>query len=359
MKDHNKSLILIDGNGLMHRAFHAYPPLTTSDGIPINAVYGFCSMLFIILKTFNPNYVICAFDVPKPTLRLQKYQLYKAHRVKMDESLIGQFPIVKEVLNAFNIPIVESEGYEADDVIGTLALQAEEKSIIETYIVTGDKDLLQLISPTTKVILPGKTFSDVQEYDEKKFHEKYGFYPIDFVDLKAITGDVSDNIPGVRGIGEKGALGLIQQYHSLEEIYTNIDKIDKRYRDKLVQYKEDAVLSKDLSQIIRDVPIDLQLNEVKDIDIEKVKTLFEKFEFRSLIKRLPLIIQSKQALENTSKSAEQVIVQDINDFEKLLLDIKKAKFLSLFVDYSGIKISDYSLNTLSISTNSEKYIYCQ
>ena len=222
---------LIDSNALIHRAYHAYPAtLTTSRGEQVNAVYGFASMLLRVLEEINPMYIACAFDMAKPTFRHLEYQGYKADRRVPDKELIPQFDRVRELVAALGMPRFQVEGYEADDVIGTLCRQIDEldpENQVETIIVTGDKDALQLVDANTRVWLPGKSFKDMKLYDKSMVYDRYGLKPRQIIDLKALAGDPSDQIPGVRGIGEKGAISLLQEFGDVENIYESLDKVPK------------------------------------------------------------------------------------------------------------------------------------
>ena len=221
-----KKLILIDGNAIIHRAYHALPPFTTKKGELVNAVYGFSSTLLSVIAEFKPDYVVASFDLAGKTFRHEKFEEYKATRVKGDDELYAQIPRVKEVVEAFNIPIYEKAGFEADDVIGTIATQIKKNnSDIETIIVTGDMDTLQLVNDSTKVYTMRRGLSDSLMYDEEKVFERYGLRPEQIIDYKSLRGDPSDNIPGVKGIGEKTAVTLLQEYTTLDGVYENIEKI--------------------------------------------------------------------------------------------------------------------------------------
>lgn len=283
------TLILIDGHALAYRAFHALPPtLSTSDGELTNAVFGFASMLLTVLQEFQPDYVAVAFDVGR-TFRHDLSEDYKATRAKMPDQLASQLDRIKDLVSAFNIPIFEAEGYEADDVLGTLARRAEEQGV-ETIIVTGDTDAFQLIDTHTRVYTSGRRFSDTQLYDEAAVMERFGLRPEQLIDFKSLTGDKSDNIPGVTGVGEKTAATLLAKYGTLENIYDHLHEIEpKRARTALEQGKDAAFESKRLVQIVRDVPLDLNLEACRttDFDRDKVVGLFRELQFRTLIPRLP------------------------------------------------------------------------
>jgi len=281
-------LILIDGHALTYRAFHALPEdMHTSQGEPTNAVYGFTSMLLNVLRDERPTHIAVAFDKGR-TFRHDAYPEYKAHRAKMPEEMHSQMERVRQVVEALDIPIYELEGYEADDLLGTLARQAGEQGV-DTLIVTGDMDILQLVDEHTKVLTSRWRFSDTVVYDLKGVQERYKLLPSQLVDFKALVGDKSDNIPGVAGVGEKTAVELLQQYGSLEAIYEHLDSVPPRYRAKLLEGKESAFLSRRLATIVRDAPVRLDLDacRVRPVERQKVLPLFRELEFRSLIERLP------------------------------------------------------------------------
>ena len=236
-------LLILDSNSLLNRAFYAIPELTTSEGIHTNAVYGFVNMLFKMRDELKPNYIVAAFDKKGPTFRHKEYQEYKAGRKKMPPELAEQFPIIKEILNLLSITIYELDGFEADDIIGSLAKHAE-KNNIEVFIVTGDRDALQLASDNINVVITKKGVSETATYNHNSFIEEFGVTPTQFIDVKGLMGDKSDNIPGVPGIGEKTAYKLIQTYGSIEEVLNNIDSISgKKLKDNLETYKEQAIFS--------------------------------------------------------------------------------------------------------------------
>ncbi len=290
--------VLIDAFALIHRAFHGLPPLSTKDGQLVNAVYGFTTAVLSSIKNLDPEYLVCGFDLPKPTKRKLEYVEYKAHRAPAPDELVSQIPYVKEVLKTFNIPIVSAEGYEGEDVIATVVAKirsspsgthSEIRKTMESIIVTGDMDTLQLIDENTKVYSMARGVNQATMYDIEKVKERYGLVPSQFVDFKALKGDASDNIPGVPGIGEKGAAKLISEFGNLEKIYKNIEKIPEKYQSILKDNKEQAILSQKLSKIQTDAPIDFNLSDAKvhDYDKEKVIALFNKLGFKSLISRLP------------------------------------------------------------------------
>jgi len=288
-----KRLIVIDSNSVIHRAFHALPPLTTKKGEVVGAVYGFLLVFLKAIKEFQPDFVAATFDVAGPTFRHKKYKDYKAKRPKAPDVLYQQIPKVKEILNEFNVKIFEKQGFEADDVIGTIAKQAPQKQIIpeiETIILSGDSDTLQLIDAHTKVYALRKGVKDTVLYDEKMVKEKYqGLTPKQLIDFKALKGDPTDNIPGIAGIGEKTAINLIKEYGSLEEVYDNLALVDGKTREKLAQRKEEAFFSRDLVEIDKAVPLDFNLKECQwgNYDREKASQAIKNLNFYSLIPRLP------------------------------------------------------------------------
>ena len=283
-------LVLIDGHSLAFRAYHALPPdMATRAGEPTNATYGFFSMLLNVLRDEKPKYVAVAFDVGE-TFRHQQYPEYKAHRERMPEDLARQIERIQQVVQALNIPIFTREGYEADDVLGTLAQQAEDLGVT-TLIVTGDRDILQCVSDDVHVLTSSRRFGDTIRYDPAAVRERYGLEPEQLIDLKALIGDKSDNVPGVRGVGEKGATNLLQEYGTLEAVYENLDQITaKRTRTALEEGREDAFLSKELVTIVAHVPdvaLDLEACRTRDYDKNQVLELFRELEFRTLLDRLP------------------------------------------------------------------------
>lgn len=288
-----KRLILIDTHAVIHRAYHALPPLNTPSGEPINAVYGFTSILLRILRELKPDFIAAAFDLSGPTFRHVAYERYKAQRPETPSDLSSQFTKVKEILRAFSVPVWEKEGYEADDIIGTIAKKLEKKKGLEVIIVTGDMDTLQLVRPGLEVYAMKKGITDTVIYDEKAVQERYGFKPKLLIDFKGLKGDASDNIPGVRGIGEKTASDLVKQFGTIEEIYKKLKKglikISEAVVGKLKQGEEDAYFSKELARIKVDVPLEFDLAEAefnKNISQDVIQQTFLKFGFTSLLKRI-------------------------------------------------------------------------
>lgn len=291
-------LLLIDGHALIYRAYHAFPGLSTKEGMLVNAVYGFSRILLTALRDFSPTYVAVAFDHPKPTFRHEAFTEYKAHRVAMPDDLKAQIPLVKDVVTALNMPQFELPGFEADDLIGTITKQAktavtDDSRPVRSVIVTGDRDAFQLVDDDTRVWMPGRGKGSVDtEYDRDSVKSKMGVWPEQIIDLKALMGDASDNIPGVKGVGEKTALSLIQQFESLDGVYQALptaESLKPALREKLERDKDQAFLSQQLATINRDVPISLELGACRVTEYDKTAAtdLFESLGFVSLVPLLP------------------------------------------------------------------------
>jgi len=310
-------LVLIDGNAVLHRAYHALPPLTDKEGNETHAIYGFLSMLLKIVADLKPTHLIVCFDRPEPTFRKSMYVGYQAHRPKMDDSLATQLNRTKEVVAAMNIPIYEIAGYEADDVIGTLAKQADNRqSTINnqqflTIIITGDRDILQLVDNHTKVYMPIQGLTNAKLYDEEAVVEKFGVKSSQIVDYKALAGDASDNYPGVRGIGPKTASELLQKFGTIENVYQAIkDKtlaangLSEKVLKALTEYAEDCVMAKKLATIITDAPVTLELAkaEVHDLATNEALAELEQLGFSSIMKRL---LSSGQTNNETKQKSEE------------------------------------------------------
>ncbi|MDE3229670.1 MAG: DNA polymerase I, partial [Chloroflexota bacterium] len=284
------TLTLLDGHALFHRAFHAYPEeMSSVSGEATNAVFGFTRILLDIFRYVKPEYIAVAFDLPTPTFRHHDYAPYKAHRPSLPDSMRAQFPRVREIVRAFNIPIYEAPGFEADDVLGALAAQATAQDA-DTVIATGDLDTLQLINDHVRVTFArSPRRGDFDYYDEEAVRQRYGFAPPRIVDYKALVGDTSDNIPGVAGIGQKTATKLIQDYGTLEEILAHLDDLPPRVRAALTEHRDIAIQSKYLATIVTNAPVTLDLAAARalDYDPERVLALFRELEFFSLVDRLP------------------------------------------------------------------------
>ncbi len=281
------TMIIIDGNSLVYRAYHAIPPLSTSQGLVTNAVYGFTNMILKILAEQSPDMIAVAFDKGKITFRHDDYAEYKAHRKPTPDDLRPQFPIVKDILKAMCIQVYEIEGFEADDLIGTLSTKAEQAGV-KSVIITGDRDALQLVSPLTRVRLTIKGISRLEEYDEGKVWDRYGVTPRQYIDFKGLSGDKSDNIPGIPGIGEKTASRLLKEYGSLEEILVHAEELTGRVGKLVKLHGHQAELSKNLVTIHRAVPVEIDLEQCRrrKPDYKELLDIFKKLEFKSLIKSI-------------------------------------------------------------------------
>lgn len=296
-KTAKKTFLILDGHALLHRAWHALPPLTTKDGLVVHGAYGFTTIMLGAIRQFAPDYMAVTFDLKGPTFRHKQYEDYKATREKKPDELYAQVDVIRKILDAMGIAVFTAEGFEADDVIGTLSKRAAELSPdVDTIIVTGDLDTLQLVDSRTKVYTLRKGMSDTVTYDEKAVKERYGLKPTQLIDYKALRGDPSDNIPGVKGIGEKTGSELIGEFGSIEKLYASLDKDDKRakalkpsVREKLLTHRDDAFAALDLCRIRRDVPVDFDLRGAtfRAPTREQMTPVFTELEFMKLLKQFP------------------------------------------------------------------------
>lgn len=296
--------VLIDGNAILHRAYHALPKFTTSKGQPVGAVFGFTSMLLKVISDLKPTHMVVAFDRAAPTFRQQLFVGYQAGRPAMEDDLVSQVEGVHRVVEALDIPIFEVDGYEADDVIGTLAHQIKKK--LEIIIVSGDRDLLQLVNSHVKLYTPIKGLSQTKLYDAKAVREKYGINSSQMIDMKALTGDPSDNYPGVTAIGPKTASQLLKKYSTLENIYKHLKDLPEKQAKALAEGAESAGLAKKLAAIVTDVPITLKLDKCRFQikDKQKAVQIFRSFEFRTLTKRLITLIEGEPIVLSKTQSVK-------------------------------------------------------
>ncbi|KLU75232.1 DNA polymerase I [Clostridium botulinum] len=357
-------LLILDGHSLMYRAFFALPPLTNKEGIHTNAIYGFIKMLLKMKEEIKPNYIVTAFDKKAPTFRHKEYEDYKAGRAKMPSELNEQFPIVKEILNKLAINIFEIDGFEADDLIGTLSQFAEEKGI-EVYIVTGDKDALQLATDNVKIVINKKGMSEKEIYDRNRMIEEYEVTPTQFIDVKGLMGDKSDNIPGVPGIGTKTAFKLIKEYGSIENVLENVENISgKKMKQNLIEYREQAIFSKKLATICTNVPIEIDLEEIKskeNYDIEGVRQLFESLGFKSLIQNIASSDNQEESQNNEEKIEEINIkvessnIETVDELSNLLSDIKDTVYFQVECVNENV-YSKIEFNTIYIRNEEKIYV---
>lgn len=356
-------LILVDGYGLAFRAFHALPmTLTTPDGELTNATFGFAAMLLDTLRSHEPEYAIITFDVGK-SFRHDEFEDYKAHRGPMPEEMRGQMQRIREVIRALDIPIYEADGYEADDVIGTLARQANEQGI-DALLLTGDSDLLQLVNDNTTVVLPGaQRFGDYRLFDRDAVIDRYGFGPERLAEFKALVGDKSDNIPGVPGIGEKTAKTLIESYPSIEEILAHTDEITPtRARNALVENGDLALQCRRLATIVRDVPVELDIDRcaVHDFDREAVLDLFRELGFRTLMNRVPESHRTTTAPiddAHAGQIATPKVAASRSELEALAREIESAAEISVDVETDATNPITANLVGIAVASADDRAWY--
>lgn len=352
----NKKIVLIDGHSILNRAFYGVPDLTNSAGLHTNAVYGFLNIMFKILDEEKPSNLAVAFDVKQPTFRHEMFSEYKGTRKAMPEELREQVPLIKEVLTAMGIMIVELPGYEADDILGTLAKRAEQNEM-KVSVITGDRDLLQLATQNILIRIPKtkKGTTEVENYFEEDVKEKYQVTPVEFIDVKALMGDTADNIPGVPSVGEKTATSLILQYGSVENLYEHIDEITKKkLKESLVNNKELAILSKKLAAINIDSPVEVNFEDtvLNDIYTDEAFELMKKLEFKSIIKKFDSN-DKKSSLE-----VKGVLVEDFDEAEKVFHKAMKSKEIGLSIagNLDAFASCPYDITAVTIAF-SEKEVY--
>ncbi|MBQ2312425.1 MAG: DNA polymerase I [Firmicutes bacterium] len=318
-------IVIIDGNSLVNRAYYAIQrPMITKDGMYTQGIYGFLSMLFKIMADYSPTHMLVAFDRKAPTFRHKEYVDYKAGRKGMPEELAMEMPVLKDILDAMGIARYETDGFEADDIIGTTALMSE-KAGLKAYIITGDRDALQLATDKTSVIITKKGISEFKLYDDEAMKEEYGFDHEQFIDYKALRGDTSDNIPGIPGVGEKTAIKLVQQFGSLEELIKRLDEVDSaKLRDKIEEGAASALMSKRLATIIKNVPVDFTVEDlrIKDRDVNKLIDIYTKLEFRTYLEKLRKELKDTDLLSNGTDAAA-------SDVEVKIPEIKAAQLSDL------------------------------
>ncbi|MCR1849521.1 DNA polymerase I [Paraclostridium sordellii] len=349
----DKTLVIIDGNSIINRAFYALPDLTNKQGLHTNAIYGFTTMLFKIIENYKPTHISVAFDKKAPTFRHLEYKEYKAGRKKMPDELREQIEPLKNLLDAFKINRLELEGYEADDIIGTVSLKAEKEGY-KVFIVTGDKDAIQLASKTTTTLITKKGVGEVDEFDFDEVMKKYEMTPNQFIDLKGLMGDKSDNIPGVPGIGEVTGIKLIKEFGSIENIIENVDSIKGSPRKKIEEHKDLAIMSKRLATIIRDVPIDINIDDLSfgGYDKANVIDVFNELGFNSLISRIGENSDVESEGDNINLSIKELV-----NIEEFIKDVKSKKSLILKAIRKNGNILEKNLMTIYLSINGEDIYY--
>jgi len=373
MKSFSKRLILLDSHAILHRAYHALPDFSTAAGVPTGALYGLSLMLLRIIEDFKPDYIVAAYDLPKPTYRHEAFKDYKAGRAKTDEALIEQIKNSRKIFDAFNILIYDKEGFEADDVIGTIVEETKKDKNLEVIIASGDMDTLQLVSgEKVKVFTLKKGIKDTILYDEKAVEKRFGFGPELISDYKGLRGDPSDNISGIKGIGEKTATVLISKFGSVENIYKEIKKdegkflkagLTERQTELVLSGEQDAEFSKMLATIRRDAPISFSLPEKtfsENIDFKKIDTLFSELEFRTLAPRLKAILGKQndtagisedsgaRKSERSAQATESSEIPVAPDTEKL----KEAKVMLWLLNSN---ISDPKIEDIFAHTKTENF----
>ena len=351
----NKTLVIIDGNSIINRAFYALPEMNNKEGLKTNAIYGFTNMLLKIIDTYNPTHISVAFDRKAPTFRHIEFKEYKAGRKKMPDELREQFEPLKDLLDKFNIHRLEIDGYEADDIIGTVSKIAEDNGF-KVYIVTGDKDAIQLASNKTTTLITKKGVGEVEEYDYDSVIEKYEMTPTQFIDLKGLMGDKSDNIPGVPGIGEKTGIKLIKEFSSIEGIFDNIDSIKGSTKKKLEENKELAIMSKKLATIIRDVPVEFNLEELEygNYNTKDILDVFKYLGFTSLIPRIGNLDESEEIVNEAN-----VEISKLEDIDEFINKVKENNELIIKTVTREGNILDKRIKYIFLSVDGKKIYYVE
>ena len=351
----NKTLVIIDGNSIINRAFYALPEMSNKEGLKTNAIYGFTNMLLKIIDTYNPTHISVAFDRKAPTFRHIEFKEYKAGRKKMPDELREQFEPLKDLLDKFNIHRLEIDGYEADDIIGTVSKIAEDNGF-KVYIVTGDKDAIQLASNKTTTLITKKGVGEVEEYDYDSVIEKYEMTPTQFIDLKGLMGDKSDNIPGVPGIGEKTGIKLIKEFSSIEGIFDNIDSIKGSTKKKLEENKELAIMSKKLATIIRDVPVEFNLEELEygNYNTKDILDVFKYLVFTSLIPRIGSLDESEDIVNEAN-----VEISKLEDIDEFINKVKENNELIIKTVTREGNILDKRIKYIFLSVDGKKIYYVE
>ncbi len=383
------TLVIIDGNSLMNRAYYAIQrPMITKEGMYTQGIFGFLNMLNKILTDYEPSHIAVAFDRKAPTFRHMEYTDYKAGRKKMPPELAMEFPVLKEILTAMNIKLLEIDGFEADDILGTVSRIAEEENI-KPYIITGDKDAFQLASDSTTIIFTKRGTSEFDVYDEKAVFDKYGFSPLQFIDFKGLMGDQSDNIPGIPGVGEKTATKLILEYGSVENLINSLDSMKaSKLKDKIEENAQLAVMSRRLAEINRYVPIEIDFGEMeyKKPDYDKLTELYKKLEFNSFLKKLSASNKmptsgayksesnpknyinensaSLEQLEQTiytdickiSEDIQTIHIENAGDLSSALEEIKKSSLIWLKIFHDNNHKAQPEISSICIAADDKFYI---
>lgn len=362
-------MMILDGNSLVNRAFYALPPLTSAEGLPTNAVHGFLTMLFRLQKEQKPDYWVVVFDKTKPTVRINQYAEYKAQRKPTPDTLRPQFSYLKEILQIMQVPILELEGYEADDIIAAAADKGWEQGM-EVSIYTGDKDALQLINPLTRIYLTVRGISDVKCYDEERLAEEYGLKPQQIIDLKGLAGDVSDNIPGVPGIGQKTALKLLHEYGTVENVLKQKENVrGDKIKKLLADYADQALLSKKLAALIHDVPLEFSLDDLvrREPDLAECKAVLHSYSLYKIAqlfeqtyaykKEEPSVLPADKPAEPEEDFATDVIIPDGSGWIRQMNAWQEEKaVLSLGYRYEGDCVHRGKWTEMGISDGKNSYL---
>lgn len=367
VKINRKKIAILDGNSLLYRAFFALPDMSTKEGMHTNAVYGFLTMLLKLREDIQPDYIITTFDKSKKTFRHNDFEDYKAGRKKTPPELTMQFPVIREILTKMGIGVFEMEGFEADDLIGTFSCRAEEAGM-EVYIVTGDRDALQLATDHVNVVINKKGISEKEIYNKERFIADFGVTPTQYIDVKGLMGDKSDNIPGIPGVGEKTAFKLIKEYGNMENLLMNIDAVSgKKLKESLVEYREQAILSKKLATIITEVPIDTSIEEIKtpgSFNNPEVREMCLKLQFKSILNKLQAL-EGEAGQEGNSGTIEYeeevkfVTVDNIQALKGIKDSIKEKLFVKFYVENTS-SFTMTKLSYLGLMINEQIYIvHCE
>ncbi|MDY5437300.1 DNA polymerase I [Peptostreptococcus porci] len=350
--DNKKKILLIDGNSIINRAFFALPPMDNGDGLHTNAVYGFLTMMFKMIKNIQPTHISVAFDLKAPTFRHKAFADYKAGRKGMPSELAMQLEPLKNILDSMNIDRKELEGYEADDILGTISRIGEENDF-SIYVVTGDKDAIQLASDKTLVMITKKGVAEVEEYNTEGVIERYGLTPTQFIDLKGLMGDKSDNIPGIPGIGEKTGIKLLQEFGSVEGVIENVDKLKGAQKKKVEENTESATMSKQLATIDRNIPLDSSFEDMEfgSFDVQAVIKEFQKLKFNSLISKLSELTDCEE------KEVEKKEINKLEDIETFIGKINEEGVLSIKTICREGNILDKNIIKTFLSIDGKEYYY--
>lgn len=362
VKISREKIAILDGNSLLYRAFFALPDMSTKEGLHTNAVYGFLTMLLKLREDIQPDYIITTFDKSKKTFRHNDFEDYKAGRKKTPPELTMQFPVIREMLTKMGIGVFEMEGFEADDLIGTFSCRAE-KAGMEVYIVTGDRDALQLATDHVNVVINKKGITEKEIYNRERFITDFGVTPTQYIDVKGLMGDKSDNIPGIPGVGEKTAFKLIKEYGDMENLLMNIDSVSgKKLKESLVEYREQAILSKKLATIITEVPIEASLEEIKtagSFNNPEVKDMCLRLQFKSILNKLQALEGEAGEVEGGNTEAEEEVkfelIESVEGLRAVIDSIKEEMFVKFYVENTN-SFTMTKLAYIGILINEQVYI---